>query len=74
MKVVYPNGHGANALLFPNLDCGLTVEEIAIKDVPNGIPFKILDDNDVPSFEILDLIELDYSAPDGYGTKQDNTV
>jgi hypothetical protein len=29
--------------------CGLTVEEIAAKDVPTGLPYKIVDATDIPS-------------------------
>jgi hypothetical protein len=30
-------------------DCGLTVEEIAAKDVPTGLPYKIVDVADIPT-------------------------
>jgi hypothetical protein len=30
-------------------DCGLTVEEIAAKDVPTGLPYKIVDASDIPA-------------------------
>jgi hypothetical protein len=30
-------------------DCGLTIEEIAAKDVPTGLPYKIVDVADIPT-------------------------
>jgi len=30
-------------------DCGLTIEEIAAKDVPTGLPYKIVDVVDIPT-------------------------
>ncbi len=30
-------------------DCGMTVEEIAAKDVPTGLPYKIVDVADIPT-------------------------
>ena len=29
-------------------DCGLTIEEIAAKDVPAGVPYKIVDVSEIP--------------------------
>jgi hypothetical protein len=36
-------------LLFLPLNSGLTIEEIAAKDVPAGKPFQIVDVSEVPS-------------------------
>jgi ribosomal protein S12 len=30
------------------IECGLTIEEIAVKDVPAGVPYKIVDVSDIP--------------------------
>lgn len=30
-------------------DCGLTVVQIAAKDVPTGLPYKIVDVSDIPT-------------------------
>jgi hypothetical protein len=35
--------------LFLAAECGLTIEEIAAKDVPEGKPYKIVDVADIPS-------------------------
>jgi len=48
-RIVYPTDDGGVAVLIPSPDCGLTIDEIAAKDVPAGKPFKIVDAGDVPS-------------------------
>jgi uncharacterized protein (DUF4213/DUF364 family) len=35
--------------IVPAAECGLTIEEIAAKDVPAGKPYKIVDVADIPS-------------------------
>ena len=47
-RIIYPNDDGGVAIIVP-ADCGLSIEEIATKDVPEGKPFKIIDVADVPS-------------------------
>jgi hypothetical protein len=48
-RIIYPNDDGGVAVIIPALECGLTIEEIAAKDVPAGKPFKIIDTADVPT-------------------------
>ncbi len=48
-RIVYPNGEGGVTILIPALECGLTIEEIAVKDVPKGKPYKIVDVSEIPS-------------------------
>jgi hypothetical protein len=47
-RIIYPTDDGGVAIIIP-ADCGLTVEEIAAKDVPQGKPFKIVDAEDIPT-------------------------
>jgi hypothetical protein len=47
-RIIYPTDDGGVAIIIP-ADCGLTIEEIAAKDVPEGKPFKIVDVADIPS-------------------------
>ena len=47
-RIIYQNDQGGVAVLIP-ADCGLTIEEIAAKDVPTGKPYKIVDVSDVPT-------------------------
>jgi hypothetical protein len=47
-RIIYPTDDGGVAIIIP-ADCGLTIEEIATKDVPEGKPFKIVDVSDIPT-------------------------
>ena len=47
-RIIYPTDEGGVAVIVPSPDCGLTIEEIAMKDVPVGKPFKIIDVTEVP--------------------------
>jgi len=46
-RIIYPTDDGV-AIIVP-ADCGLTIEEIAAKDVPAGKPYKIVDMDDIPT-------------------------
>jgi hypothetical protein len=46
-RIIYPTDDGGVAVIVP-AECGLTIEEIAAKDVPAGKPFKIVDVADIP--------------------------
>jgi hypothetical protein len=48
-RIIYPTDDGGVAIIVPALDCGLSIEEIAQKDVPSGKSYKIIDVTDVPS-------------------------
>ena len=47
-RIIYQNDDGGVAVLTP-ADCGLTIEQIAAKDVPTGKAYKIVDVSDVPT-------------------------
>ena len=47
-RILYPTDDGGVAVIVP-ADCGLTIEEIAAKDVPSGKPYEIVDVADIPS-------------------------
>ncbi len=48
-RIIYPTDEGGVAIVVPAPDCGLTIEEIASKDVPVGKPYKIVDAADIPT-------------------------
>ena len=48
-RIIYPTPDGGVAIIVPAPDCGLTIEEIARKDVPAGVDFRIVDTDDVPT-------------------------
>ena len=47
-RIIYPTDDGV-AIIVPAAECGLTIEEIAAKDVPAGKPHKIVDVADIPA-------------------------
>ena len=48
-RIIYPNDDGGVSVIIPSDNCGLSVEEIARKDVPTGKAYQIVDVADVPS-------------------------
>ena len=48
-RIIYPTDDGGVAVIIPAPDCGLTIEQIAEKDVPPGKQFKIVDVSDIPT-------------------------
>ena len=47
-RIIYQNDKGGVAVLIP-ADCGLTIEQIAAKDVPTGKAYKIVDVSEIPT-------------------------
>jgi hypothetical protein len=48
-RIIYSNDDGGVSIIIPAVECGLTIEEIAAKDVPEGKPYKIVDVADIPT-------------------------
>ena len=48
MRIVYTNYDGTISIIVP-ADCGLTIEEIAAKDVPEGKEYHIVDISEIPT-------------------------
>ena len=48
-RIIYPNDDGGVSIVIPAAECGLTIEEIAARSVPEGKPYKIVDVADIPS-------------------------
>jgi len=48
-RIIYPNDDGGVSVIVPAPECGLTIEQIAAKDVPAGKPYQIVDVADIPS-------------------------
>ncbi len=67
-RIVYKNNEGGFSIIIPFLGCGLSIEEIAKKDVPSGVPYKIIDTDDIPQDRTFrDAWEADMSDPHGVG-------
>jgi len=48
-RIIYPKTEGGVSILIPSPNWKGTIEELAIKDVPTGLPYKIVDVSDIPS-------------------------
>lgn len=62
MRIIFPNDEGGVSVIIPAPECGLSIEEIAAKDVPPIVvrgpdgsvasstprPYKIVDVSDIP--------------------------
>lgn len=50
-RIIFENDDGGISIIVPSPEClqNYTVEEIALKDVPAGKPFKIVSVSDIPS-------------------------
>ena len=50
-RIIYKNLDGTISIIIPTLDAlqTMTVEEIARKDVPTGLSYKIVDVSEIPS-------------------------
>ena len=48
-RIIYPNDDGGVSIIVPAPNCGLSIDEIAKKDVPAGKPYKIVNVSEIPS-------------------------
>jgi len=71
-QIIFPNNDGTIAIVYPAFECGLTITEIARKDVPAGKPYLIVNVADMPeTYEFWAAWEVDFSNPDGHGIGHD---
>ena len=51
MKIIYKNENGGVSVLHPAEEAPsfMAINEIAKKDVPTGLPYKIVEDSEVPT-------------------------
>lgn len=47
-RIIYEREDGGISVVVPATNCGLTVAQIAAKDVPSGIDFDIVDSSSIP--------------------------
>jgi hypothetical protein len=68
-RIIYPTDDGV-AILVPTGE--LAIEEVARKDVPAGVAYKIVDVADIPEDRAFrNAWEADFSNPDGVGIGAD---
>ena len=72
-RIIFPRADGGVCVLMFHLADGtpltdLPIGEIARKDVPPGVPFRIIDESDIPADRSRrELWTADFSNPDGHG-------
>lgn len=69
-RVIYAKPDGGVAIVIPTEEflANYTIEDLAAKDVPAGVPYKIVDAADIPTDRTFrDAWEADISQPDGVG-------
>jgi hypothetical protein len=71
-RIIYPAPDGGIAVVIPAQDCSLTVDQIAQKDVPAGVPYLLVTADDIPTDRTFrDAWDADFSQPDGQGMGAD---
>jgi hypothetical protein len=64
--IIHPQQNGSIVVVYPAGT--MPVEEVARKDVPVGVPYKIINHTDLPEDQtFFNAWEADFSNPDGYG-------
>jgi hypothetical protein len=52
-RIIFPSDDGGVSVIIPAPESGMTIQQIAEKDVPAGKPFKIVDVSDIPTDRTL---------------------
>ena len=69
-KILYQNSEGGLSVIHPTGE--LPIEDVCQKDVPAGVPYLIVSEDDIPSDRTFrNAWEADFSNPDGYGIGAD---
>lgn len=71
-RIIYSTAEGGVVILIPAPECLTehTIEEIAAKDVPAGVPYKIINAEDMPSDRTFrNAWEAQIDTPDGVGAE-----
>ena len=64
-RIIYPNNNTISIVIPSD---GADINFVAQKDVPAGVPYKIISVNDIPSDRTFrNAWQADFSEPDGYG-------
>jgi hypothetical protein len=73
-RIIYQNNDGGVSIIIPTGEAlqTLTIDDIAKKDVPAGVPYKIVDVADIPEDRTFrGAWEAEITEPDGVGLGYD---
>lgn len=79
-RIIYKQDDGTIAVIIPAPGCPLSIEEIALKDVPTGKPYKIVNVSEIPTDRefrnawTVDDSELTDGVGADYGVGSENIV
>ena len=69
-RIIYQNKSGGVSVIIPTGE--LPIEDVCQKDVPAGVPYLIVSEDDIPSDRTFrNAWEADFSNPDGHGIGAD---
>lgn len=69
-RIIFQNETGGISVIIPTGE--LPIEDVCQKDVPAGVPYLIVSEDDIPSDRTFrGAWEADFSNPDGYGIGAD---
>jgi hypothetical protein len=69
-RILFPTPDGGVAIIIPSGE--ISIEEVAKKDVPEGVAYEIVPADDIPSDRTFrNAWEADFSNPDGTGIGAD---
>ena len=58
--IIYPNEEGGVAVVVPSPNAKYTIEQIALKDVPAGQPYRIIENTEIPTDRTSTAWEADF--------------
>lgn len=73
MKIIYKNSYGGISIVTPSKDIIelMSIDDLAKKDVPDGVEFWIIEDSDIPTSRVFrdawELDENELGEPSGVG-------
>jgi hypothetical protein len=73
-RIIYQNDNGKVSIIIPTPEAlqTLTIDDIAKKDVPAGVPYKIVDATEIPEDRTFrGAWEANITEPDGVGLGYD---
>jgi hypothetical protein len=73
-RIIYQNNDGGVSIIIPTPEAlqTLTIDDIAKKDVPASVPYKIVDATDIPEDRTFrGAWEAEITEPDGVGLGYD---
>jgi hypothetical protein len=50
--IIFPNNEGGVSVMSPALELADQIEAVAARDVPAGLPWRIVDNDDLPPYEV----------------------